>query len=139
MDLAWWRQYGAEARRTFNGALHSTCGAAAAEFGTKPLMINGKLMAACGNSGAASIMLAYYAGARRVIMLGYDCQHTGGAKHWHGDHPAKLGNANRPEAWIKGFAKVKQDTLGMSIINASRVTALDMFPRIDLQEALCIP
>lgn len=122
----------------FRGEFHSTCGAVAGEYGTRPIVADGKPMPTCGNSGAASMMLAYYAGARRIIMLGYDCQHTGGAKHWHGDHPPKLGNANRPEMWAKGFAKVAHDLAGVEIINASRVTALDMFQRMTLEEALCI-
>ena len=96
-------------------------------------------MPAHGNSGAGAMMLAYYAGARRVIMLGYDCQHTGGVKHWHGDHPPKLGNATRPEMWERGFAKVAHDLADIEIINASRVTALTCFPRMSLEDALCIP
>lgn len=137
MDFAWWRQYAAEVRQTFRGQWHSPCGACT-EFGIKAVMVDGKAMAANGNSGAGAIMLAYLSGATRIVMLGYDCQHTGGAKHWHGDHPPKLGNANRPEMWAKGFAKVAHDLAGVEIINASRVTALDMFPRMDLQESLCI-
>lgn len=139
MDLAWWRQYGREARAVFRGQFHSTCGAVSSEYGTAPVRVNGNVMAAHGNSGAGAMMLAYYAGARRIIMLGYDCQHTGGAKHWHGDHPPKLGNANRPEMWERGFAKVAHDLGGVEIINASRVTALSCFPRMALEDVLCTP
>lgn len=139
MDLAWWRQYGNEARSVFRGSFHSTCGAVASEFNIRPVSVNSKLMQAHGNSGAGAMMLAFYAGARRVIMLGYDCQHTGGAKHWHGDHPPKLGNANRPEMWERGFAKVAHDLEGIEVINASRTTALTCFPQMDLEDALCIP
>lgn len=138
MDLAWWRQYAKEVKRTFTGAWHSTCGACS-EFGIVPVSVDGKTIKPHGNSGAGAIMTAFYAGAARIVLLGYDCQHTGGAKHWHGDHPERLGNANRPEMWARGFVNVKNDVIGVEIINASRVTALDMFNRMSIEDALCCP
>lgn len=135
MDLAWWNMHIAEVRQTFKGQLHSTCGAASVH-GIKPVMVNGKTFNPHLNSGAGAIILASLAGAKRIILLGYDCQHTGGKAHWHGDHPAKLGNANRPESWIKGFERAAREVSGIEVFNCSRATALDMFPRKDLGECL---
>lgn len=135
MDFAWWKEHIAEVRRTFAGQLHSTCGAATT-YGIKPVMVNGKTFNPHLNSGAGAIILASLAGAKRIILLGYDCQHTGGKAHWHGDHPAKLGNANRPESWIKGFERAAREVSGIEVINCSRATALDMFPRKELGECL---
>ena len=89
------------------------------------------------NSGAGAISAAVHAGAKRVILLGYDCQKTGGKSHWHGDHPKNLGNAGRIEAWHDGFAKLKNDCSHVEILNATRETALECFDRITLEAALC--
>lgn len=119
----------------FKGQLHSTC-PSTKQYGIKPVEISGKVFAPFGNSGAGAMILASLAGAKRIIMLGYDCQHTGGKKHWHGDHPPKLGNADRPDAWAKGFAKVAHELQALEIANCSRETALTMFERKDLRECL---
>jgi hypothetical protein len=70
------------------------------------------------------------------VLLGYDCQRTGGKAHWHGDHPSKLGNAARMNDWADGFRQLAQDHKSITIVNASRDTALDCFKRVDLQTAL---
>jgi hypothetical protein len=89
------------------------------------------------NSGAGAISAAVHADAKRVILLGYDCQKTGGQSHWHGDHPKHLGNAGRIEAWHDAFAKLKNDFKNVEILNATRQTALECFDKIDLEAALC--
>lgn len=135
MDFAWWEMYHAEVARTFKGQKHSTCGACT-KFGIRMVQIDGKVFNPHRTSGAGAVMLAYLSGARRVIMLGYDCQHTGGKAHWHGDHPSKLGNAARPETWRAGFVKLAEAVKGIEVINCSRTTALDVFPRMTLEAAL---
>jgi hypothetical protein len=79
---------------------------------------------------------AIHASALRLILLGYDCQHTGGKSHWHGDHPVGLGNAGRVEAWHDEFAKLGRDHAQVEILNATRETALECFKRVDLEDAL---
>lgn len=91
---------------------------------------------AYGNSGAACIAMAAQAGAKRIIMLGYDCQKTGGKAHWHGDHPRQLGNANSINRWIPKFQELAKDHRHVEIINCSRATALECFPRMELEDAL---
>ena len=88
------------------------------------------------NSGAGAISSTIHAGSNKIVLLGYDCQHTNGKSHWHGDHPAGLGNAGRTEAWIDEFAKLANDAKHVEIINATRETALKCFKQMDLEAAL---
>lgn len=87
------------------------------------------------NSGACAISFAISLGAKRVYLLGYDCQKTGGKAHWHDDYP-KLGNAESIGAWPDEFKKVaafahKQK---VEVVNCSRETALTCFPRASLED-----
>lgn len=91
-----------------------------------------------GNSGAGAISLAARGGAKRIILLGYDCQHTGGKRHWHEDHPDRMGNADHKvlKLWGANFSKLAQDYSGVEIINCSRQTALQCFEQKKLEEVL---
>ncbi len=91
---------------------------------------------AYGNSGAGGVSLALFGDAGRVIMLGFDCQHTDGKAHWHGNHPRGLANAKHIDRWPALFKRLRDDHPDAEIINASRVTALDMFPRRNLEDLL---
>lgn len=128
MDRDWWRAYRSEAAEAFSGALVSPLGniqgVRTVRFGTYL------------NSGAGAIALAVHLGARRVVLLGYDCQKTGGKAHWHGDHPAGLGNAGSVGKWPGQFARLAADLKGFDIVNATRQTALNCFARKPLEEAL---
>jgi hypothetical protein len=91
------------------------------------------------NSGAAAINLAVHFGAKRVVLLGYDmAAKTEGKSHWFGNHPKGLrGNSPYPlfRAMI-GTMVLPLAHAGVQVINASRETALDCFPRLPLTEAL---
>lgn len=88
-----------------------------------------------GNSGYQALNLAYIWGAARVILLGYDMQYTGGKSHWHGDHKGGLPNLGPAlAAWPARFAAVAAQW--PHVVNATRVSALTCFPRVDLAEAL---
>jgi len=90
-----------------------------------------------GNSGAGCISLAAKAGAKRIILLGYDCQHTNGKAHWHGNHPKMLGNAENIPKWLQGFERLASDFKDVEIVNCSRETALKCFKTGTLEEYLC--
>lgn len=88
------------------------------------------------SSGFQAINLAFLAGVRDFVLLGYDCRGT----HWHGDHPPPL-KANLPHArWIEHFAVLARDLReeGVRILNCSPGTAIPeaTFPRADLAAAL---
>ncbi len=131
MDRAWWDVYHREAKREFKGELWTL----AANFHRIPVA----RIDSYRNSGGGAIALAISRGARRVILLGYDMQKTGGKAHWHGDHPPQLKNAGRIDEWPAQFEKLRQDHPGVEIINCSRATALTCFERRTLEDVLCEP
>lgn len=92
-----------------------------------------------GNSGYMGVNLAYLFGARRMVLLGFDCQ-TGpqGEKHFDGDHPAPLVQHMPFKEWAHRFEKLALDLKvnGASVVNCSRATALTCFERGELAETL---
>ena len=88
-----------------------------------------------GNSGIGAISLAIYGGAKKVILIGYDCSITNNKTHWHGNHVAGLDNARRINEWPKLFSNFAANVT-TPIINSTRTTALTAFPKLSLEEAL---
>jgi hypothetical protein len=134
-DYKWWEVHHAEVAATFAGRKVTTA-PRGTRYGAQTLAL--MKFRAFGNSGAAAVSLAVMAGAKRVIMLGYDCQHTGGQTHWHGNHPPPLGNAGSVARWPAKFAQLAQYAArsGCTVVNASRETALTCFPRVQLEDEL---
>jgi len=90
------------------------------------------------NSGAQAINLAVHLGASRILLLGFDMQRgAGGRSHWHGDHPDR--SAPPFALCLAGFRSMRDGLrqAGVQVVNCSRRTALDVFPRMSLEEALC--
>ena len=134
MDKQWWQHYLAEVERAFPG-LRCTPHLLPHRFGTIALKQCG--FHSYNHSGAGAISLALHGGARRVILLGYDCQHTGGRAHWHADHGKGLGNARSIDRWMVSYDQLRErmDKHGIAYVNCTRETALD-WPRAPLEEAL---
>jgi hypothetical protein len=128
MDRQWWQRYKADVIENFTGKRYSN--------NNVPLVEKVDIEH-FGNSGAACINFAAKMGAKRIIMLGYDCQHTGGKSHWHGDHPRGLGNAKLVDKWGVKFGELAKRLDGVEVINASRATTLTCFKRMSLEDALC--
>lgn len=128
MDSAWWAAHIDEVRESFKGRLLTSL---AHCFGAESIKVD-----ECRNSGAGAIMAAAHFGAERIILLGYDCQHTGGKTHWHGDHPDGLGNAGSVGMWPEQFQRLATKLKEVDIINCTRDTALTCFRRGDLAEIL---
>lgn len=127
-DSCWWENYGREAAIT---AEHWTASRQAAiRYG-----INYHRSVGLSNSGARAIRFALERGADQVILLGFDCSVADGT-HWHGDHPA-TGNpdAARCRQWMRDFLKIAAEYPGR-VVNCSRRTALDCFPRSTVGELL---
>jgi len=90
-----------------------------------------------GNSGAGAMLLARHRGAQRIILLGYDCQvGEGGKRHWDGDHRQGLGNCASLPKFYGQFQEAAAMLADVEVINASRETALDLWPQQSLEEAL---
>ncbi|OSK27555.1 hypothetical protein EAMG_05372 [Escherichia coli M056] len=88
------------------------------------------------NSGQRAVELAIHFGASRILLLGYDCSLRYGT-HWHGKHrflanPDKFSVAS----WHDEFSRLKAVSEGVRIINCSRYTQLNCFPRQTLEMAL---
>ncbi len=92
------------------------------------------------NSGGQAINLAVHLGARRIVLLGYDMQPEAGRHRWFGRHVYHHGADHAPpyELFLRMMPTLIEPlrALGVTVINASRTTALDIFPRLPLAEAL---
>lgn len=96
------------------------------------------------STGYRAVNLAVHFGASRIFLLGYDMKRVGTdgtpererKEHWFGEHP----NRSRSpfDAFRKCFATMVQPLaeLGVSVVNCSRDTALECFPRADLRDVL---
>lgn len=151
-DMCWWRHYESEIKRgkwkPFEGERWTTSMAASQRL--KLHHINGwhghgRGLSDCpgrinlgGNSGYAAVSLAYEWGARRIVLYGYDMQRTGGKSHHHGDHPRPLRNGSIFPTWIRRFERLARDLskARVEVLNATRTTALQCFPRASLEAVL---
>lgn len=96
--------------------------------------------AGCLNSGAGALLMAAHYGAKVIVMLGYDCAPgANGEKHWHPNHGGGLGNAGMIAKWPTQFASIAAQLNGkVHVINASRRSVLECWPRIPLEKALTL-
>lgn len=131
-DGMWWKTHIDEVRRVFSGRMVSMS-PWVPNIGVETLHGCGWFHG-FGDSGSSAIGLAIAGGASRIVMLGYDCQRTGGRNHWHGDHPKGLSNCKSMPTWPKRFENLAcfAREQGVEVVNASRETALTCFPRIEL-------
>jgi uncharacterized Rossmann fold enzyme len=90
-----------------------------------------------GNSGHQAINLAYLFGAARIVLLGFDMQQRDPAlSHYFGEHPYHKRPLTRNfEAWRRNLALLGADLQaeGVEVLNATRDTALQCFPRVPLE------
>lgn len=89
------------------------------------------------NGGYQAINLAVHLGASRILLLGYDMQATKGRpSHWFGEHPVPIRSPF--QMFLDQFPALVTplQQLGVDVINCSRETALELFPRMTIQEAL---
>lgn len=82
------------------------------------------------NSGAQAIILAECWGAARILLTGFDMQ----GRHWHADHPGSNPFNKYPE-WMRGLEMLAQE-IAPPIINCTRETAVQCFPRMTLEQAI---
>jgi hypothetical protein len=84
------------------------------------------------NSGYQAINLAVHLGASRVVLLGYDFH----GDHYFGSHPDRT----RPPfaACLQAFATLPAPlaAAGVEVMNATRHTALRVFPCVPLETVL---
>lgn len=89
-----------------------------------------------GNSGAQAIQIAAKAGAKRILLLGFDM--NGG--HWHSEHasPLRTTSIELYEQWRKRYPTLATalTARGVEVINCSPTSALECWPRESLEDAL---
>jgi hypothetical protein len=147
-DYPWWRSV--HGLKDFKGWKFAYADRAVNQFGLRKIDIDLKqdrllwdrvgLTGAGGNSGFHALNLAAQFGARRILLLGFDCQDRSGA-HWYGRNTAQgMGNPgeNNFRRWIPAFATAAQqlEERGVEVINASQITAVKGFPKISVAETL---
>lgn len=82
-----------------------------------------------GNSGFQAVNLAYMLGAKTILLLGFDMF----GEHFFGKHPDKLDVPSPFKTFIESFNTITKD---VEIINCSRMTDLNCFPRMRIQSVL---
>ena len=135
-DPAWWQMHINEIRAVFGGLL----------FGKSARVRNLGVdwverypeFRPFGTSGGCAISLAIATGSRNIVMLGYDNQMTGGRTHHHGDHPEGLNNCVSMPTWAAQFGRLAiwARYKRARVVNASRVTKLECFDRMPLEQCL---
>lgn len=156
-DIGWWRMHIEAVRARFRGELWTQWNedfaardkreaarhAEAVAFGLNfvrlergaALLPHESATITCGsNSGFQALSLARLFGARRIVLVGVDCNGNG---HWFGRHPAGLANGDA-RTYIKHFdavAPALRDE-GIDVINCSPISQLQSFRRADLSETL---
>lgn len=89
------------------------------------------------NSGYQAINLAVHLGAKRIVLLGYDmAKGLGGTQNWFGPHKTHL--ESQFSLFLNRYTTIvgPLERLGITVINASRASALRVFPQMPLEEAL---
>ena len=90
------------------------------------------------NSGYQAINLAVHFGCRRIILVGYDMQHTDGKKHWHPNHPAGLCNFECVKSCIDYYDDLAPvlDGNDIEVLNCTLKTALKCFKTANIKDVL---
>lgn len=91
-----------------------------------------------GNSGFQALNLAVNCGAKKIILLGFDCMRWGDRTHFFGSHPAFL-ERDSPFALFRQYFKIAAAELvhrGIDVVNCTRVTSLQCFKQEQLRNVL---
>lgn len=90
------------------------------------------------NSGFQALNLAVLAGAKRIVLLGFDGgKAKDGRSHWFGDHPEAT-----PDAVYSYFrqamsaAENAMNDLGVEVLNCSPGSMIDSFPKHEIGAVL---
>lgn len=89
------------------------------------------------NSGAAAINFAILAGAKRILLLGFDMNSQESKTHWHSVYKNNTPKNSFTRS-LKKFPEIAKAAKkrGVEILNVSPTSALDCFPRVSLKEVL---
>lgn len=103
------------------------------------LSINPKQLFWNRSSGACAVNLATLLGASEIVLLGYDMRRINGQNNWHNDHPMTEENIPDPyESFLEPWPSIAlgAEKIGVTIINATPHSSLNLFPIVDPAEVL---
>ena len=89
------------------------------------------------NSGLGAIFLAVRMGAKKIVLLGFDCKYTNRKKNWHDIEQVSERHAREAltyENMLKDFPEAVKKLKKIDIINASIDSAIECFPKKDISE-----
>lgn len=90
-----------------------------------------------GHGGYAAIHFAVQQGAKTILLLGYDLQaNAEGRHHVHPDHPGGKHPCTPDKIQVYDTILPTLHARHVTVLNCSRATALQTFPRADLRAAL---
>lgn len=126
-DVQWWLKY-PEARQ-FAGRKFSPN-----RIGEDVERVHTALVTSCCNSGVLGLEVAKRLGATRVLLLGFDM----GLGHFFGPYSNGLGNTTKERRVVHHaqFATWARLNKGIDVINCTPGSALQVFPKMELSEAL---
>lgn len=90
------------------------------------------------NSGFQALNLAILAGAKSVLLLGFDGRpDKTGRTHWFGEHPRPT-PASAYEHYRRAFSAAERmiAAAGVRVLNCSPGSGIDSFPKVALENAL---
>lgn len=89
------------------------------------------------NSGAAAINFAILAGAKRILLLGFDMNPQDGRTHWHNAYSSNTLRASF-NRFLSKYPALAADAKKnkIEILNISPNSALDCFPKMELKDVL---
>ena len=145
MDCAWYAWHKLELL-SFTGIKVTTCEHSKDEIGIKFLergrrqgidernthLVRGT------NSGYGAVSLAIKFGVKKIILFGYDMRQVDGKNNFHKDHKREVQAFIYKKQFVPIFSTLKNhcETDGIEIINATPGSLLDIFPIIEVEEAM---
>lgn len=146
-DLNWWQRYH---RETGNFLKLTVDKAAARRFADVNLVGINKnddrlellklgTVGWAGNSGFHCLNLAVQFRVAKIVLVGFDMT-TAHGLHWHGKHPSGMNNPSERNVarWRRCVDAAAEiiSALGITVINASPISALENYRKLGLLEAL---
>lgn len=140
-DMMWWSAFRSQLKsfrglkvtceqNTFDDVLQLKIGKESG-FSEDPAVIN-----TGGNSGYQAICIAAHAGAKRILLCGFDMR----GKHWHPEYrsPLKTHEEDSFLKWLPRFETLREPLAkrGIEVINCTPGSSLTVWPIVSLQEAL---
>lgn len=140
-EAKWWKHYGGAP--TFTGLKYTMEPVPFADVqplantGAEGLELDPSGLRHGYNSGYQAINLTVHLGAKRIVLLGFDMSAGPNGQNWFGPHPNH--SQGSPYPIFRQMLHTLVDPLkelGIDVLNASRFTLLNAFPRVTLEEAL---